>query len=208
MSRPNEPKVDKGDYYPDGPAPEWMVVPAEETSAQSPTFQYLVERAKYVEQFGDDLGRPLMDLLIEGERIKSLDDLGEIYEAIDIFYPKQSLKYGERPVTASQEAVARARFLRMALGRIFELMKFPSVLRHDLSVLLSAFPINISEPRARAQHEMEGDLNASYRVVADRAHVDQSDLSQWAKAGIVIDPNEGRRRRCPPRSRRAGKPRV
>lgn len=199
MSRSHSKKPDTEEYVFD-PVPDFMAAKTkEQPDKQKPKFRYLVERAKYIGQFGTKGDADFLATLIRGEEAHSADEIAEIYEIIDAFYPKESLKFGEKVATASPAACVRARFLALALGRILELNRFPKTLRNDLSVLLSAFPIQISESRARAQRELEDDEVAFYQTIADRAQVDRNDLYQWRRAGIVIDPREGRRPSGPPR---------
>lgn len=183
-------------------------------SPRNPTgedqFNYLVERAKYSREFGNEGHEDRLTMLVMAEQAHKADDLGEIYEIIDCFYPRVPLQGRQSRKDTLFETQVRARFLNLVLGRMLKLIKAPKVLAQDLNSLLSDFPIEVAEQRARAQRELERDHHASIRAIAKRVTdqgkaLNQSDLTQWIKAGLVIDPNEGKRANSVPRPRRAEK---
>jgi hypothetical protein len=207
MSRPEKHKPDKGEYLPKDLPPAWVLKDAEDsTYEEEASFKFLEARTKYIKGNEDEKIDHLLPMLIAAEEAIFLKEICELYELIDEYYPNTPLKIGERVLTASPDARARARFLNLVLGRILQLKNFPATLRNDLSVLLSAFPIEVSESRVRAQQKLVANPTLSIRAVADLAEVDQSDLSQWIKAGLVIDPSEGQRTNRPPRPGRGLSP--
>lgn len=206
MARPQKMKTDKEkwqDYFPisSDNLPNWAEEQYKLDKEIEPDeiFNPIEARALYISQFGDESHADLLELLIAGEEAASSSKINKVIEIIDLCYPKNGLKKGEKLRTASDEAIARARFLRLCLAKLLRHFKFPAVIRNDIDILLAGYPIRVEEKKRNAQKVLLAHPDISYGQISDliydefQTQVNTSDLSQWVKANIVIDPHKASR---------------
>ena len=198
MARAHKSKPDKdayGDWFSEDDPPAWLQKITDENPHDVPsTFNYFVARAKYAQPFADESNENRLELLIASDEIATACTLPQLIELAHEHYPRHLLEPDEKRYAASLDAKVKARFILTFLKQLLIFDNAPAAMAHDLAILLESFHINVSEIRANVQRIILENKRLSQNKIAEQAGVNPSDLSQWLKSGLIIDPYSRLRR--------------
>jgi hypothetical protein len=172
--------------------PEW-IDSVGDREIDEEAIEYLTKRAAYISSCLRPRDEQRLDWLINSHWPLGAGSVAQWNEMMTVYYSAQPLEPDETHHTPSDDAKAKAHCLKHSLSRLLELVGAPSVVTADLHALLSGYDIKVSTPYSQAQRELLTDKTSSYRRIASKTGIDQSDITQAIHAGHLIDPwREGR----------------
>lgn len=206
--------------------PEWMTDDTARPGAkQTPlpldpvTREHLISRARYIGEYNRDIDEPRLQNLSVFDEMLSAKDPGVALVLLHETYNEPCLNPDEDFQDPSDDFRVRASLL---YAHFLRLKEYRQARRpgswhsyyDDLLQILRAASIKGDEKQAFAQQLIFDNPLASRAELArlSRAHhdkkFDQSCLSQWLKAGIVLDPYADGRPRFGVGTRRSGVPKT
>jgi hypothetical protein len=165
-------------------------------------FNYLISRARYIGSLKNTAHEPRLRQLIASDEMDACENpLEALYIADEVYREysgtfRETLHRDEDKDNPSDEARTRARILCIYFMRLLEYRKFQSPIFDDLQAILGSWSMPANEKHALAQKLVIENPEMSLGKIAEASedskaypdlNFDQSCLTQWIKAGIVID---------------------
>ena len=193
MARPRNPTSDKDQFVSPSPLSVFMADDVVQSVLDHETIEYNTKRAGYISYFSKPQDEDRLEYLINARWPLGALNISKWNKILSVYYPPHPLLKGETHHSPTDDAKVKAHCLKHALTRLFELVDVPKIIVSDLMILLDGYGIKELKAYSRAQHELLVDETTTYREIAGKAGIDQSEISQAVKSGHLIDPwHEGR----------------